>query len=180
MKKIKNYIYYFLIISLIIIIIYLLNRFNISNTKINENFDLKEYNEIMLNNNKKKLYKIGLNNDIKIYHDDCYDKCNKEECIKFENRKQLLEKCLKCNLQKNKCFNKSIIGGNCDDCQVEDIKDKEDCLAINNYGCPNPNNINYLEINSGVEPYYLEVPDNNPNTPFNKKCVFCWNILDNI
>jgi hypothetical protein len=134
----------------------------------------------MLNNYQEKLFKISLDKNMKIYYDECFDKCNKEECIKFEQKKKLLDKCIKCNMKNKKCFNKSIIGGNCDDCDIENISDKENCLAIENYGCPNPNNLNNLKINTGVLPYYLEVPDNNPNSPFNKKCVFCWNILDNI
>lgn len=51
------------------------------------------------------------------------------------------------------------------------------CYDINNFGCANPKN---LQSNDGIEPYYIEVPNNNINSPFDKKCVFCWNILDNI
>jgi hypothetical protein len=66
------------------------------------------------------------------------------------------------------------------DCNIDNIEDKINCFSIENYGCPNPNNLNDLKINSGILPYYIEVPDNNVNSPFNKKCVFCWNLMDNI
>ena len=69
----------------------------------------------------------------------------------------------------------SIIGGNCDDCKEDE--DKIDCLNTGNFGCINPKD---LQSYDGVFPYYIELPDNNPNSPFNKKCIFCWNILDNI
>ena len=134
----------------------------------------------MLDNNKEKLYKIELKNDIKIYRDDCFYKCDSKSCIQLDEKKKLLNKCLKCNSQKNKCFSKSILGGICNDCSIENIEDKINCYEIGNFGCVNPNNLNNIQNNIGTEPYYIEVPDNNPNSPFDKKCVFCWNILDNI
>ena len=141
------------------------------------NIDIKKYKQIMLNNDKKKLYKIGLNNNINILEEDCFEKCDQSNCIKLNNQKKLLKECLKCNIQKNKCYNKSIIGGNCDDCDIENIEDKIDCYDVNNFGCPNPKNLNY---NNGVDPYYIQINDNNINSPYNKKCVFCWNIFNNI
>jgi hypothetical protein len=176
----------FLIIFLtIFIILYLLNNLFIKNNKINnknnkEYFDTEEYKKLMLNNDKKKLYRIMLDKKIEILRDECYERCDKKKCILLDDKTKWLEKCLKCNIQDKKCFNKSIIGGNCDDCDVDNIDEKLDCLAIENYGCPNPNNLSDLSVNDGIKPYYIEVPDNNVNSPFNKKCVFCWNIMDNI
>jgi hypothetical protein len=141
------------------------------------NVEIKKYKTIMLDNNKKKLYKIGLNDSITVTDEDCYDKCDQSNCIKMSDKKKLLNECLKCNIQKNKCYNKSIIGGNCDDCNIENIEDKLDCYDVKNFGCPNPKNLNY---SVGVDPYYIQIKDNNINSPYNKKCVFCWNILDNI
>ena len=142
-----------------------------------EYFDINTYKEIIKNNDKKNIYKIGLNKDISIYKTDCYDKCSKTDCIKLDNMTKVLEKCMKCNSQKKKCFNHSIIGGTCDDCNIENENEKLNCLHIQNYGCTNPNNI---FDNNGVEPYYIQIPDNNLNSPYDKKCVFCWNLLDNI
>lgn len=126
--------------------------------------------------NNKKLYKLKLSDDTKIQTEDCDDKCDQANCIKLKDKLRVLNECVKCNKQKNKCFTKSIIGGNCDDC-INDEESKLDCYNVNNFGCSNNNN---LQINKGVSPYYIQVPDNNINSPYNKKCAFCWNILDNI
>ena len=89
--------------------------------------------------------------------------------------KKTLDKCIKCKAE-GKCFKKSIIGGVCNDCD-ENETDKIDCYDVKNFGCPNPKDINY---DIGVPAYYTEINDDNVNSPYNKKCVFCWNILDNI
>jgi len=170
--------FFYLLLFLIILLLFVMYF-----TKTNENFysfDTKNYKNIMLNNDKKHLYKIGLEQNINIYRENCFEKCDSKSCIQLDEKKKLLDKCLKCNSQKNKCFNKSIIGGICDDCSIEKIEDKMNCYEIGNFGCVNPDNLNNIQNNVGIDPYYIEVPDNNPNTPFNEKCVFCWNILDNI
>jgi len=167
---------YLIIFFILYIILYGLNSLYLNK----ENFDTEEYKKLMLNNNKKNLYKIKLDKNIKMLRDDCYEKCNKQDCLLLDDKTKWLNKCVKCNLQDKKCFNKSIIGGNCDDCNIENIEDKLDCFSNENYGCPAPDNINDLNINRGIMPYFIEVPDNNVNSPFNKKCVFCWNLMDNI
>jgi hypothetical protein len=157
--------------------------FSGNNAKTNENFysfDTQTYKNTMLNNNQKNLYKVGLANNINIYREDCFEKCDSQSCIQLDQKTKLLEKCLKCNSKKNRCFNKSIIGGICNDCSIENIEDKMNCYEIGNFGCVNPDNLNNIQNNVGIDPYYIEVPDNNPNSPFNQKCVFCWDILDNI
>jgi hypothetical protein len=184
---------YITLFIVILIILYTINLLFIQNKYNNENFDSKleqnyedssfstnKYKYTMLNNNKEKLYKISLDKNIEILRDECYEKCDRKQCLILDDRTKWFEKCTKCNLQDKKCFNKSIIGGNCDDCDIDDIKDKINCSSIDNYGCANPNNLNNLSINNGVLPYYIDIPDNNVNSPFNKKCVFCWNLMDNI
>lgn len=141
------------------------------------NVNIDEYKYLMLNNNEKKLYNIELGNSIDVFSEDCYDKCNKKSCIELDERKKNLNNCLKCNMQKNKCYNKSITGGVCNDCDIKNIDDKMNCFDINNFGCPSIKNI---ENNNGVIPYYIQIPDNNINSPYNKKCIFCWNIKDNL
>ena len=168
-----------LLLIIFIFIVVVLYQINLTLIK-KEHFDTEEYKKLMLNNDKKNLYKIKLDKKIELLREDCYERCDKEQCILLDNKTKTLEKCVKCNLQDKKCFNKSIIGGNCDDCNVDNIDDKLDCFAIENYGCPSPDNVNNLNINRGIEPYFIEVPDNNVNSPFNKKCVFCWNLMDNI
>jgi hypothetical protein len=140
-------------------------------------FNISDYKNKMFNNNGQKLYKISLSDDVKIYEEDCFEKCDRQNCIKLNDRIDSLQKCLKCNLQKNKCFNKSIINGNCDDCDGVKYEDKVNCLDIHNYGCVDPKNIN---LNQGIKPYYIEIDTNSVETPYNKKCVFCWNLTDNI
>ena len=166
---------YFNIIILVIfilIILYIINK-NI----INEFFiDNSKYDKLLLNDNHDKLYKFKLNN-FKIYEEDCFDKCNYRECVKLYEKNKILNECLKCNKTKNKCFKKDILGGSCDDCNIQEYENKLDCYDIQNYGCTDPDN---LDLNKGVSPYYIEVADTNLNSPYNKKCVFCWNILDNI
>jgi hypothetical protein len=166
--------YLVLILFLIILIFYTLNNLIFKNK---EYFNLVEYQNIMVANDEKKLYKIAFNDNIKIYEEDCFDKCDLANCIKLNDRTTLFDKCLKCNVEENKCFTKSVVGGNCDDCKNVKDEDKLDCHDINNYGCPNPKNI---DLNKGIKPYYIQINDTNPNSPFDKKCVFCWNIPNEI
>lgn len=169
---------YTLLLLIIILLLCFLYKYNyyLNNYYI-ESFDISKYKEIMKNNNKKNLYKISLNPNISLNIEDCFQKCNNTDCIKMDTMSKVLDKCLKCNSQKNKCFNKSIIGGTCDDCDGIDINDKVDCFNLQNFGCTNPYN---FDDNNGTFPYFIEVPDNNLNSPFNKKCVFCWQFQDNL
>lgn len=167
---------YLFIIFIIFIIIFIffknkyLECFN--NVK---NVSIDEYTKIMMDNKNKSIYRVGLSDNLPINSEDCFEKCDKENCIKMIEMNRILEKCVKCNSEKNKCFKKSIIGGVCNDCDETD--EKINCYDVKNFGCPNPKDINY-EI--GVQPYYTQINDDNINSPFDKKCIFCWNILDNI
>lgn len=169
---------YIILILTIITLFLLMYIININNNNFEnfENLDIPMYKTKMLNNNKEKLFKIGFNDKIEIRREDCFFKCDQEKCIKLDNMTKLLDKCNKCNLQYNKCFQKTVIGGNCNDCDESKIE-KINCNDIKNFGCPPPDNI---DNNNGVEPYYIQVPDNNVNSPYNEKCSFCWDILDEI
>ena len=149
--------------------------FDNRNNYINSEEQRSNYKNIMRNSDQSKIYKISLTPDFELNQEDCYDKCDKTECIKMDSMTDVLKKCNKCNSQKNKCFNRSIIGGTCDDCVESDTK--MDCYDIQNFGCTNPYNLNDRK---GVPPYYIEMNDSNINSPYNKKCVFCWNLLDSI
>ena len=163
--------YNYLIIAFIFFLFFLYIKIT-SNVFI-ELFSIKKYNDIMLNNDKKKLYKILISEEIPLETEDCNDKCDQSNCIKMKILKNNLEKCLKCNRQKKKCFKKSIIGGNCDDCMDEE--QKINCYDLKNFGCKDPKDIN---SNIGVKPYFIQIPDNSINSPYNKKCSFCWDIFD--
>jgi len=175
-----NILVYIILVGIFIILFIILYLMSYENMHI-DNYDNlytpSEYKLEMLNNNKAKLFKVKLDEETPIYREDCYEKCNATECMKLGEKEKLLNKCLQCNSQRNKCYDKSVIGGICNDCETEDIKDKIDCYNINNFGCSPTNNI---ISNKGVSPYYIQVPDDNINSPYDKKCVFCWNILDNI
>ena len=172
----------FTIIIICIVLLFIANYFrNYSlmyiepyyNTRI---VSVDEYAKTLKNNNKKELFRIGLAPNTKIYNKDCDLKCDNKNCKILNEMSKNLDKCLKCNATENKCFRKSIIGGNCDDCD-KSIEDKLDCYNIFNFGCVPPDNLDSV---NGVKPYYIQIPETNPNSPFNKKCVFCWNILDNL
>ena len=172
----------FTIIIICIVLLFIANYFrNYSlmyiepyyNTRI---VSVDEYAKTLKNNNKKELFRIGLAPNTKIYNEDCDLKCDNKNCKILNEMTKNLDKCLKCNATENKCFRKSIIGGNCDDCD-KSIEDKLDCYNIFNFGCVPPDNLDSV---NGVKPYYIQIPETNPNSPFNKKCVFCWNILDNL
>ena len=76
------------------------------------NVSINEYKTIMLENDTEKLFKLSLNEEtMPILEEDCFQKCDKANCIKLDQQKKTLEKCLQCNRKKNKCFSKSIIGG---------------------------------------------------------------------
>lgn len=135
----------------------------------------EEYKKRMESNDKKNLYRIGLSNGIPIETENCYDTCNKTDCIKMDDKATTLKKCLECNRQKNKCFKPDILGGSCNDCAPN--TKKINCYELQYFGCTDPKN---FDSTRGVAPYFIKIPDNSITSPYNKKCVFCWDILDNI
>jgi hypothetical protein len=176
---------YEIMVILIIILLFIMYYFNYffeyyENNIDTNNVNIDKYKYIMLNNNKKDLYKIGLSKDISIYSEDCSEKCDATKCTMLNERTKSLNKCIQCNSQKYKCFKndiRTITGGSCEDCNIENINDKLDCFSTENYGCPSPNDLNSI---NGVKPYYIQLNDNSPVSPYNEKCVFCNNILDNL
>ena len=158
--------------NIIFIIIFFIFLFIFLYIKITSNVFI----ELFDISDNRQLYKLKIREDTLIQTEDCDDKCDKSNCIKLKDKLKVLNNCVKCNKQRNKCFNKSIIGGNCDDC-IGDEENKIDCYDIRNFGCNDNNN---LQINKGVSPYYIQVPDNSVNSSYDMKCAFCWNILDNV
>ncbi len=174
----KYYLLFFIIILLISFLYY--------KKTYNENFDnnnddndkngvsLFKYQQILLNNkNHENIYKprIPLK---ELKYEDCERQCDGRDCIKMRQMKKTLDKCIKCKAE-GKCFKKSIIGGNCDDCKKGEIP--IDCLRTDNFGCTNPTNFNNF---NGSYPYYFELQDYNVTSPLDQKCVFCWQIEDQI
>lgn len=106
--------------------------------------------------------------------DACDLKCGAEECKIMKEMKKNLTKCVECH-QKGKCFHKSIVGGNCDDC-LEGEK-PINCSDTREFGCAPPHNIQSYD---GSLPYFISVPSENLNSPYDKKCIFCWQFSDYI
>ena len=133
---------------------------------------LKYYNNLVnrLNDGVLSKYKI---NDNSVRYEDCFDKCDAQKCFELKERNRHFESCKECHKNPNKCFRKSIIGGNCDDC----LKDEKQirCDNIFNFGCYNYKNLN---SKTGVAPYYIQAKYFSPNSPYDEQCIFCWN-LDN-
>lgn len=106
--------------------------------------------------------------------DTCDIKCGADDCIKMKEMKKNLTKCIECH-QKGKCFHPSIIGGNCDDCLQGETP--IDCSDTAHYGCAPPHNI---QSKDGSLPYFISVPSSELNSPFDQKCIFCWQFSDYI
>jgi hypothetical protein len=177
------FILFLLILGLLILGLLYINRHNINipkydffeNENKNKKVSLIEYQNLISNdNNHSKIYKpkIELKN---LKYEDCERQCGNSDCLKMREKKKILDKCFKCQNEEGKCFKKSITGGSCDDCG-EDSK-KIDCLRTDNFGCTNPANFNDF---NGSYPYYFELQDYDVNSPFDQKCVFCWQIQDEI
>lgn len=160
----------------IIIILFFINVFLNKLEHLNElTYDttaLSSYNKLINQLNNNILSKYIISKD-KIKYDDCFEKCNAQKCVQMIEKNKQYNKCFKCHKNPNKCYRKSIIGGNCDDCLEGEKQIK--CNDINNFGCYNYNNI---YDNNGVKPYYVEAKYNNPNSPYDSQCIFCFDIPD--
>jgi hypothetical protein len=182
---IYKYIILFLFFIILIYLFFCLSKKeNFNNNKDGYNFtepksffNISKYKDLLINNHGKNIYNISLSEDIKIDEENCFEKCDTRNCTNLSERINSLKKCLQCNSQENKCYTKSIINGNCDDCTGVKMEDKLDCFNLDVYGCPNPKNIN---SNEGVKPYFIEIDSNSVNSPYNKKCLFCWNLTNYI
>jgi hypothetical protein len=107
--------------------------------------------------------------------EDCSAKCKSEDCIKMDRMTRDFENCIKCHENPKKCFRKSVIGGNCDDCLKDEKQIK--CNDTNEFGCVPPHNINSYE---GTKPYFIQLKSDNLNSPYDEQCIFCWQIKDYI
>lgn len=137
-----------------------------------EPFNFLDYNKLLESTNK--LLRPSFASNIKPEEEDCFEMCDSRECIQMQERNKILNSCLKCH-EENKCFRKSIIGGNCDDCMENEIP--INCYDTRNFGCTNPRDLNSF---NGVHSYFIMSNDDDVNSLYNKECLFCWNILDNL
>ncbi len=177
-KKSMNLLKLIIKIIIIIFIFYFLYYLFFSKEKFfNKNdFLIKDVNL----NEWKKLLNKNLSNSTatilsvppeNIQTEDCFSKCDARDCQIMEQMKKNLNSCVECHKNPKKCFRKSVIGGNCDDCLPDEKQ--IDCKNLKEFGCVPPKNI---YSNEGTLPYFIEVPDDNLNSPYDKKCIFCWQI----
>jgi hypothetical protein len=163
---------YFILLFIIIFIIIFVQKYNIYviekfNSKV---LSQKKFDKFILNKPSNKSYKIGLK-DVKIQRENCFQKCNAQDCIKLYMKTKNYNRCNECQKDEKKCYNKLYTLGDCNTCG-ENLK-RLNCNHKNDIGCTNPDDIFGLD---GVEPYYVEVASNNSNSPFDKKCIFCWEL----
>lgn len=178
-NNIKLILLIFIIICLFILfflIKYLINQNKYdNNNELKENFDLVQWKNKLINNLTNAVAtKLKIPNE-SIKTEDCDSKCDASDCKIMRQMKKNLQECVKCHENPKKCFRRSIIGGNCDDC----LKDEKqiDCSSTKEFGCTPPHNVFSYD---GSLPYFIEIPDDNLNSPYDKKCVFCWQISDYI
>ncbi len=173
MKRIEK----FLLCFLVIIILIYLGWFTLQE-------DFMEKKNINLNDLRKQLVSnLGLSKVtilkippqlVETDTDTCDMKCGSAGCIQMKEMKKNLTKCIECH-QKGKCFHSSIIGGNCDDCL--DGETPINCNDTRNFGCAPPHNIQSYD---GSLPYFISVPSKELNSPFDQKCIFCWEFSEYI
>ncbi len=160
---------YLLLLFIILFIIYKLFLYN------KEDFDLQIWQNILKKNLSDSVATIMTIPPKEIRSDNCYGKCDERDCNMMETMKKNLSKCIECHKNPKKCFRKSIIGGNCDDCLPDEKQ--IDCKSTKELGCVPPHNVYSYD---GSYPYFIQIPDKNLNSPYDRKCVFCWQIHEYI
>jgi len=153
---------------------YLKNKFIFEsfNNDFSVNLNKKEFNSYLLNNYKKnKVFNVNV---IKNKEDleECFKRCDFENCIKLKIMKENYDKCTTCQKDDSKCYNKLLYEGRCDPCGKN--LEKMNCENTNNFACPNLKDIYNID---GKEPYYLQVINKeNISSPYKQSCLFCWNL----
>lgn len=172
LKKEKVWILYaFLLFIFLYLVIYICFKMN----GYKETFNLMELKNIITKNlNEGTVTRLILPMEY-IKTKDCSSKCKSEDCIKMDRMTRDFENCITCHKNPKKCFRKSIIGGNCDDCREGEKQIK--CNDTNEFGCVPPHDLNSYE---GVKPYFIQLESKNLNSPYDEQCIFCWQIKDYI
>jgi hypothetical protein len=182
MKKLNqtfnNKLYFFFLSFIFFIILFILFYYYSlwkENKIIQENFDLQQWKNTLKNNLLNSVATIMTVPPNEVRTEDCSLKCDAQNCQIMNIMKKNLTECIECHKNPKKCFRKSIIGGNCDDCLPNE--QQINCKSTKEFGCTPPHNIYSYE---GTLPYYIQVPDDNLNSPFDQKCIFCWQIHEYI
>lgn len=180
-KNIKEkHIFFYLLFSIILLFsIYIfINKNLYKETFLNEE-EVKEIsNPVQYKNILLKNIENGILTKMKIkpsdvQREDCPEKCGEKDCKIMFEQKRNLDSCNLCHKNKNKCYKKSITGGNCEDCLEGDIQMK--CNDVSNFGAPNPND---LFSKNGVDPYFVIKTTFSPNNDMNQECRFSYDLND--
>ena len=180
-KNIKEkHIFFYLLFSIILLFsIYIfINKNLYKETFLNEE-EVKEIsNPVQYKNVLLKNIENGILTKMKIkpsdvQREDCPEKCGEKDCKIMFEQKRNLDSCNLCHKNKNKCYKKSITGGNCEDCLEGDIQMK--CNNIYNFGAQNPND---LFSKNGVDPYFVIKTTFSPNNDMNQECIFSYDLND--
>ncbi len=133
-----------------------------------------EYSALLYKNLENGiLTKLKLH-DKDVRREDCDEKCGAKECKIMYERRRNLDECKKCHKSgSNKCYRKSITGGNCEDCLEGEKQIK--CEDVSNFGCVNPQNF-FSKI--GVDPYYVIKTSFSQNGDISQECRFCNDFTD--
>ncbi len=190
-KKFKNirkkYNIFILLISiLILIVIYIyINKYKSNGKKeyfLNEEENINNIKEISNPIQYKDLLFKNLEHGVltkmkikpsDVQREDCAEKCGEKECKIMFEQKRNLDACNMCHKNKNKCYKKSITGGNCEDCLDGEVQIK--CNDVSNFGAPNPND---LFSKNGVDPYFVIKTTFSPNSDMSQECRFSYDLND--
>ncbi len=190
-KKFKNirkkYNIFILLISiLILIVIYIyINKYKSNGKKeyfLNEEENINNIKEISNPIQYKDLLFKNLEHGVltkmkikpsDVQREDCAEKCGEKECKIMFEQKRNLDACNLCHKNKNKCYKKSITGGNCEDCLDGEVQIK--CNDVSNFGALNPND---LFSKNGVDPYFVIKTTFSPNSDMSQECRFSYDLND--
>jgi len=157
----------FILLCIFLLFMYFHHRITI------EPFTFLDYNQLLANHSDQ-LFKPSFASNIQPEEEDCYEMCDSKQCLNMQERNKILNSCVKCRSE-NKCFHKSIIGGNCDDCMEDEVP--IDCYDTRHFGCTNPRDFNSY---NGVFSYFVMSNSDDVNSLYNKECLFCWDIQNQL
>jgi len=170
-----NYIVILFVIVLMIIFILLNFKNNYTKNETFLNVNQSQLNNLFLKN-KNTLYKVNLKKQKLTNINECFKKCNFQDCLKLKKMQEKYNQCMTCQIDDNKCYQNLLDNGNCQSCG--NVLNKFNCQDLNYFSCPQ---INDIYNKKGKEPYYLEIINQHDITsPYDQKCLFCWNLKNYI
>ncbi len=180
LKK-MNHIKLILYIIFILLCIYIfINKYFLNKEYfLNEEESIKEisnpiqYKDLLLKNLERGILTKMKIKPTDVQREDCAEKCGEKDCKIMYEQKRNLDACNMCHKNKNKCYKKSISGGNCEDCLDDEVQMK--CNDVSNFGALNPND---LFSKNGVDPYFVIKTTFSPNSDMSQECRFSYDLHD--